>query len=34
MLGFKVGDPRPPLRPANADEEQGIRAALQELGAL
>lgn len=34
MLGFNVGDPRPPLRPASADEEQRIRAALHELGAL
>ena len=34
MLGFKVGDPRPPLRAATADEEQRIKAALQELGAL
>ncbi|MGH2758065.1 MAG: 4-hydroxy-tetrahydrodipicolinate synthase [Actinomycetota bacterium] len=34
MLGFNVGAPRPPLRAATADEERGIRAALQELGAL
>jgi len=34
ILGFKVGEPRPPLRPANADEEERIRAALSELGAL
>lgn len=34
MLGFKVGAPRPPLRAATADEEQRIRAALEELGAL
>ncbi len=34
MLGFNVGNPRPPLRPANADEELQIRAALQELGAI
>jgi 4-hydroxy-tetrahydrodipicolinate synthase len=34
MLGFKVGSPRPPLRPASADEENTIREALQELGAL
>jgi 4-hydroxy-tetrahydrodipicolinate synthase len=34
MLGFKVGAPRPPLRAANADEEQRIKAVLQELGVL
>jgi 4-hydroxy-tetrahydrodipicolinate synthase len=34
MLGFNVGEPRPPLRPANADEEENIRKALAELGAL
>ena len=34
MLGFDVGDPRPPLRPATEDEEQGIAAALRELGVL
>lgn len=34
MLGFNVGAPRPPLRAATAEEEQSIRAALQELGAL
>jgi len=34
MLGFNVGDPRGPLRPANADEEENVRAALSELGAL
>jgi 4-hydroxy-tetrahydrodipicolinate synthase len=34
MLGFKVGAPRPPLRPASADEENNVREALQELGAL
>lgn len=34
MLGFKVGSPRPPLRAATAEEEQRIRAALEELGAL
>ena len=34
MIGFNVGDPRPPLRPATADEKQRIKAALQELGVL
>jgi 4-hydroxy-tetrahydrodipicolinate synthase len=34
MLGFKVGEPRPPLRGASAEEQQSIRAALQEIGAL
>jgi 4-hydroxy-tetrahydrodipicolinate synthase len=34
MIGFNVGDPRPPLRPATTDEEQRIKAALQELGVL
>jgi 4-hydroxy-tetrahydrodipicolinate synthase len=34
ILGFNVGEPRPPLRPANADEEENIRKALAELGAL
>jgi 4-hydroxy-tetrahydrodipicolinate synthase len=34
MLGFKVGVPRPPLRPANADEEVKIREALSQIGAL
>jgi 4-hydroxy-tetrahydrodipicolinate synthase len=34
LLGFSVGAPRPPLRPASADEENAIREALQELGAL
>ncbi len=34
ILGFNVGEPRAPLRPANADEEENIRKALAELGAL
>jgi 4-hydroxy-tetrahydrodipicolinate synthase len=34
MIGFKVGRPRPPLRPASADEETKIRQALSEVGAL
>jgi 4-hydroxy-tetrahydrodipicolinate synthase len=34
MLGFEIGDPRAPLRPASADELEKIRAALSELGAL
>jgi 4-hydroxy-tetrahydrodipicolinate synthase len=34
MLGFKVGSPRPPLRPANADEAEAVRKALSELGVL
>lgn len=34
MLGLNVGDPRRPLRSANADELKAIKAALQELGAL
>jgi 4-hydroxy-tetrahydrodipicolinate synthase len=34
ILGWSVGEPRPPLRPANADEEEAIRQALSELGAL
>jgi 4-hydroxy-tetrahydrodipicolinate synthase len=34
ILGFNVGEPRPPLRPASADEEERIRQALSELGAL
>jgi 4-hydroxy-tetrahydrodipicolinate synthase len=34
LLGFKVGAPRPPLRAASADEENRVREALGELGAL
>ena len=34
LLGFNVGAPRPPLRAANADEENKVREALSELGAL
>jgi 4-hydroxy-tetrahydrodipicolinate synthase len=34
MIGFNVGAPRPPLRAANADEEQRIRQALSDIGAL
>jgi 4-hydroxy-tetrahydrodipicolinate synthase len=34
MLGFNVGAPRPPLRPANADELEKIREALGIIGAL
>jgi 4-hydroxy-tetrahydrodipicolinate synthase len=34
MLGFKVGAPRAPLRPANADELEKIREALGIIGAL
>ena len=34
LLGFDVGAPRPPLRAANADEENRVREALGELGAL
>jgi 4-hydroxy-tetrahydrodipicolinate synthase len=34
LLGFEVGSPRPPLRAATADEENKVREALQELGAL
>jgi 4-hydroxy-tetrahydrodipicolinate synthase len=34
LLGFNVGSPRPPLRAANADEENRVREALSELGAL
>jgi 4-hydroxy-tetrahydrodipicolinate synthase len=34
MLGFSVGAPRPPLRPANADELEKIREALGIIGAL
>jgi 4-hydroxy-tetrahydrodipicolinate synthase len=34
LLGFNVGDPRPPLRGATADETEKIRQALSEIGAL
>ena len=34
MLGFNVGAPRQPLRPANADELEKIREALGIIGAL
>ena len=34
MLGFNVGAPRPPLRPANSDELEKIREALGIIGAL
>ena len=34
LLGFKVGPPRQPLRPANADELEKIREALGIIGAL
>lgn len=34
LLGFAVGDPRPPLRPANDDERQQMRLALEAVGAL
>jgi 4-hydroxy-tetrahydrodipicolinate synthase len=34
ILGFNVGAPRPPLRPANADELEKIREALGIIGAL
>lgn len=34
LLGFRVGAPRPPLRVANAEEENKVKAALQELGVL
>jgi len=34
LLGFNAGAPRPPLRAANADEENRVREALAELGAL
>ena len=34
LLGFNVGAPRAPLRAATADEENRVREALSELGAL
>jgi 4-hydroxy-tetrahydrodipicolinate synthase len=34
LLGFNVGAPRAPLRAASADEENRVREALGELGAL
>jgi 4-hydroxy-tetrahydrodipicolinate synthase len=34
LLGFDAGSPRAPLRPASADEENRVREALGELGAL
>jgi 4-hydroxy-tetrahydrodipicolinate synthase len=34
LLGFNVGAPRAPLRAASADEENSVREALGELGAL
>lgn len=34
MLGFKVGKPRQPLRPASPEEEETIKEALKEIGAL
>jgi 4-hydroxy-tetrahydrodipicolinate synthase len=34
ILGHDVGAPRPPLRAANADEENRIREALSIIGAL
>jgi 4-hydroxy-tetrahydrodipicolinate synthase len=34
MLGFNVGDPRPPLSAASAEQQRRIKAALQEIGAL
>jgi 4-hydroxy-tetrahydrodipicolinate synthase len=34
MLGFAVGAPRPPLRPATSEEEDAVRQALQTIGAL
>jgi 4-hydroxy-tetrahydrodipicolinate synthase len=34
ILGFNVGSPRQPLRPANADELEKIREALSTIGAL
>lgn len=33
-LGFAVGAPRPPLRAATAEEEEKVKQALHELGAL
>ena len=34
MIGFNAGVPRPPLRAANAEEEEAIRQALKTIGAL
>jgi 4-hydroxy-tetrahydrodipicolinate synthase len=34
MLGFKVGAPRAPLRPATDEEKQRVKQALKEVGAL
>ncbi len=34
MLGFRVGAPRSPLRPASAEEKDQIRRAMESIGAL
>jgi 4-hydroxy-tetrahydrodipicolinate synthase len=34
LLGFEVGSPRAPLRPANTTEEKSVKEALQTLGVL